>query len=63
MKIAGGILGAIPFGGAKLLSKAAPVVSKAADITGPALDKIVETVMTFGKMISLKGKKSKRDGD
>ena len=59
MKIAGGILSAIPFGGAKLLSKAAPVVSKAADITGPALDKIVETVMTFGKMISLKGKRVK----
>ena len=59
MKIAGGILGALPFGGAKLLSKAAPMVSKAAELTGPALDKIVETVMTFGKMISLKGKRVK----
>ena len=59
MKIAGGILGALPFGGAKLLSKAAPVISKAAELTGPALDKIVETVMTFGKMISLKGKRVK----
>jgi len=59
MKIAGGILGALPFGGAKLLSKAAPVVSKAAELTGPALNKIVETVMTFGKMVSLKGKRVK----
>ena len=39
------------------------MVSKAAELTGPALNKIVETVMTFGKMVSLKGKKSKRDGD
>ena len=59
MKIAGGILGAVPFGGAKLLSKAAPMVSKAAELTGPALNKIVETVMTFGKMVSLKGKRVK----
>jgi len=59
MKIAGGILGTLPFAGAKILSKAAPVVSKAAELTGPALDKIVETVMTFGKMISLKGKRVK----
>ena len=59
MKIAGGILSALPFGGAKLLSKAAPMVSKAAELTGPALNKIVETVMTFGKMVSLKGKRVK----
>ena len=59
MKIAGGILGALPFAGAKLLSKAAPMVSKAAELTGPALDKIVETVMTLGKMVSLKGKRVK----
>ena len=59
MKIAGGILGALPFAGAKLLSKAAPMVSKAAELTGPALNKIVETVMTFGKMVSLKGKRVK----
>ena len=49
MKIAGGILSALPFAGAKLLSKAAPMVSKAAELTGPALDKIVETVMTLVK--------------
>ena len=59
MKIAGGILGALPFGGAKLLSKAAPVVSKAAEFTGPALDKIVDTVMSLGKFVSLKGKRVK----
>ena len=59
MKIAGGILGALPFGGAKLLSKAAPVVSKAAELTGPALDKIVDTVMSLGKFVSLKGKRVK----
>ena len=62
MKIAGGILSALPFGGAKLLSKAAPMVSKAAELTGPALNKIVETVMTFGKMVSLKGKRVKEMG-
>jgi len=59
MKIATGILGALPFGGAKLLSKAAPVVSKAAELTGPALDKIVDTVMSLGKFVSLKGKRVK----
>jgi hypothetical protein len=35
------------------------MVSKAAELTGPALNKIVETVMTFGKMVSLKGKRVK----
>ena len=59
MKIAGGILSALPFAGAKILSKATPMVSKAAELTGPALNKIVETVMTFGKMVSLKGKRVK----
>ena len=59
MKIATGILGALPFGGAKLLSKAAPVVTKAAEISGPALAKIVDTVMSLGKLVSLKGKRVK----
>ena len=59
MKIAGGILGAIPFVGTKILSKATPVISKAAELTGPALDKIVETVMSLGKIVSLKGKRVK----
>ena len=38
---------------------AAPVVAKAAEITGPALAKIVETVMDFGKLISVKGRRVK----
>jgi hypothetical protein len=59
MKIAGGILGAIPFVGTKILSKATPVISKAAELTGPALDKIVETVMSLGKFVSIKGKRVK----
>ena len=59
MKIAGGILGAIPFVGTKILSKATPVISKAAELTGPALDKIVDTVMSLGKIVSLKGKRVK----
>ena len=59
MKIAGGILGAIPFVGTKILSKAAPAVSKAVDISGPALAKIVETVMSLGKTLSMKGRKLK----
>ena len=59
MKIAGGILGAIPFVGTKILSKTAPAVSKAAELTGPALDKIVETVMSAGKLISLTGTRVK----
>ena len=59
MKAAAGILGALPFGGAKLLSKAAPVVTKAAEITGPALAKIVDTVMSLGKLVSVKGRRVK----
>ena len=59
MKAAAGILGALPFGGAKLLSKATPVVTKAAEITGPALAKIVETVMSLGKLVSVKGRRVK----
>jgi len=38
---------------------AAPVVAKAAEITGPALAKIVETVMDFGKLVSVKGRRVK----
>ena len=59
MKIAGGILGSIPFVGTKILSKATPAISKAAELTGPALDKIVETVMSAGKLISLTGTRVK----
>ncbi len=59
MKIAGGILGAIPFVGTKILSKATPAISKAAELTGPALAKIVDTVMSLGKLVSVKGKRVK----
>ena len=61
MKIAGGLASMIP--GLGMLGKgakvAAPVVTKAAEITGPALAKIVETVMSLGKLVSLKGKRVK----
>ena len=59
MKTALGIASMLPFGIGKGVKMAAPVISKAAELTGPALDKIVETVMTFGKMVSLKGKRVK----
>tara|TARA_R100001129_G_scaffold177697_1_gene152763 strand:- start:27 stop:788 length:762 start_codon:yes stop_codon:yes gene_type:complete len=61
MKIAGGIASLIP--GLGMIGKgakvAAPVVAKAAEISGPALAKIVETVMSLGKLVSLKGKRVK----
>ena len=38
---------------------AAPVVAKAAELTGPALAKIVETVMSAGKFISVTGTRVK----
>jgi len=59
MKAAAGIASMIPFGGAKIIGKAAPVVAKAAEISGPALAKIVDTVMSLGKLISVKGKRVK----
>ena len=61
MKAAVGIASMIP--GVGMLGKgakvAAPVVAKAAEITGPALAKIVETVMDFGKLVSVKGRRVK----
>jgi hypothetical protein len=61
MKTALGIASMIP--GVGMLAKgakvAAPVVTKAAELTGPALAKIVETVMDFGKLISVKGRRVK----
>ena len=61
MKMAAGIASLIP--GLGMIGKgakvAAPVVAKAAEITGPALDKIVDTVMSLGKFVSLKGKRVK----
>ncbi len=38
---------------------AATVVAKAAEISGPALAKIVETVMSLGKTISQSGRRVK----
>ena len=61
MKAAVGIASMIP--GIGMLGKgakmAAPVVSKAAEISGPALAKIVETVMSLGKTISQSGRRLK----
>jgi hypothetical protein len=61
MKAAVGIASMIP--GIGMLGKgakvAAPVVAKAAEITGPALAKIVETVMSLGKTISQSGRRLK----
>jgi hypothetical protein len=59
MKIAGGLASLLPFGAAKIVGKAAPVVAKAAEITGPALAKIVDTVMSLGKLVSVKGRRVK----
>ena len=60
MKIMGGLT-TIPVLGkfAKGVKLATPAVTKAAELTGPALAKIVETVMDFGKLISVKGRRVK----
>jgi hypothetical protein len=61
MKMAAGIASLIP--GLGMIGKgakvAAPVVAKATELTGPALAKIVETVMSAGKFISLTGTRVK----
>ena len=59
MKIAGGLASILPFGIGKGVKMAAPVVTKAAEISGPALAKLVETVMSAGKLISVAGKRVK----
>ena len=59
MKAAVGLASVLPFGIGKGVKMAAPVVTKAAELTGPALAKIVETVMDFGKLISVKGRRVK----
>ena len=59
MKAAAGLASLLPFGIGKGVKMAAPVVAKAAEISGPALAKLVETVMSAGKFISLKGRKVK----
>jgi hypothetical protein len=60
LKIMGG-LATLPVIGkfAKGVKLAAPAVTKAAELTGPALAKIVETVMDFGKLVSVKGRRVK----
>ena len=57
MKIMGGIA-TIPILG-KYIKPAMPLIKKGAEITGPALDKIIETVMSAGKLISQSGKRLK----
>ncbi len=59
MKAAAGLASLLPFGMGKISKVAAPAVTKAAEITGPALAKIVETVMSAGKLISLTGTRVK----
>ena len=59
MKIAGGLASLLPFGIGKGVKMAAPVVAKAAEISGPALAKIVDTVMSLGKLVSVQGKRVK----
>jgi molybdopterin converting factor small subunit len=59
MKAAAGLASLLPFGIGKVSKVAAPVVTKAAEITGPALAKIVDTVMSLGKLVSVQGKRVK----
>ena len=57
MKIMGGVA-TLPFIG-KYIKPAIPLIKKGAELTGPALDKIVETVMSAGKLISQSGRRVK----
>ena len=59
MKAAAGLASLLPFGIGKVGKVAAPVVAKAAEITGPALAKLVETVMSAGKLLSVTGTRVK----
>ena len=59
MKAAAGLASLLPFGIGKGVKMAAPVVAKAAEISGPALAKLVDTVMSAGKLISVAGKRVK----
>jgi len=60
MKIMGG-LATLPIVGklAKGAKLAAPAAKKVAQITAPALDKIIETVMSAGKLVSQSGRRLK----
>ena len=57
IKIMGGIA-SLPFIG-KYIKPAIPIIQKGAEITGPALDKIIQTVMSAGKLISQSGRRVK----
>jgi hypothetical protein len=57
MKIMGGIA-TLPVLG-KFIKPARGIIQKGAEITGPALDKIVQTVMSAGKLISQSGRRVK----
>ena len=59
MKAAAGLASLLPFGIGKVGKVAAPVVAKAAEITGPALAKLVDTVMSAGKLLSVTGTRVK----
>ena len=57
MKIMGGIA-TLPFI-SKFIKPAMPLIKKSAEITAPALDKIIDTVMSAGKLISQSGRRLK----
>ena len=57
MKIMG-CIATLPLIG-KYLKPAMPLIQKGAEITAPALDKIVQTVMSAGKLISQSGRRVK----
>jgi len=59
MKAAVGVASMLPFGIGKGVKMAAPVVTKAAEIAEPALAKLVESVMSAGKLVSVAGTKVK----
>ena len=59
MKAAMGVMSMLPFGIGKGIKLAKPAVEKAAEITGPALQKIIETVNELGKIISVSGRRVK----
>jgi len=59
MKAAVGIASMLPFGIGKGVKMVKPAIEKAVDISGPALAKVVETVMSLGKTISQSGKRVK----
>ena len=57
MKIMGG-LATLPILG-KFVKPAMPLIQKGAEITAPALDKIIEAVMSAGKLVSQSGRRLK----